>query len=156
MARARVSLKGVKAFQRRLNKLTEKEFKKALRTGLRQGAKKAVAVAKQRVPEKTGTLKRSLKVRATKRSRVRVGVKIETPPRSVLALGQGGPTRSAARVLTGKGYYPAVQEFGSSKRNIPERNYLRQAHANAVPGTIRAVKREIIKALRRAEVRRRR
>lgn len=53
------------------------DAKAALRKGQRAAAKVIAARIKAAAPEKSGAIKRSVKIRAMKRSRVRIGVRIE-------------------------------------------------------------------------------
>tara|TARA_R110002012_G_scaffold120651_1_gene270055 strand:+ start:12238 stop:12759 length:522 start_codon:yes stop_codon:yes gene_type:complete len=61
-----------------------------------------------------GTLRKTLKVKALKRSRKRVGRLVATPTREALGIPDDYP-----------GYYPAFLEYGSSKLGTKPRPYLR-------------------------------
>ena len=60
--------------QRALERLPLGIQRKAVRKGLRVGAKRIQSKAKQLAPKDTGTLRRSIKVRARKRSRREIGI----------------------------------------------------------------------------------
>lgn len=130
---------------KRLQRLEQKEIKKALRTSLRKSAKEALNLARQAAPVETGALKRTMKVRALKRSRVRLGVTVQTGSRKDLAIARGrGPRRS----LAGRGYYPAWQEYQG-----PKAGFMRNAHKQASKRTVRLVTSAIIQSIRAASKR---
>lgn len=91
---------GDKELVRRFEMLRGNMQKKYGRKALRAGAKVVQKTAKQRVPVRTGRLKKGLKVRALKRSRKHFGVGVVTPPRASLGLWSDG------------GYYPAHLAWG--------------------------------------------
>ncbi len=93
-----------------------------------QGASRAIRFRR----ETGGRLRRSLKIRALKRSRRRVGVAIVTGTRVELG-------------ITGRGYYPAHQEFGfrtrGSRRAVASKRYMKHpatAHRGSLLGTLAA------------------
>src|SRR5688572_29071702 len=65
----RVTIKASRDVRKLLSELAPKVIRKHLRPALRAGAKLIQAEAKQRAPERTGALKRSIKVRAGKAKR---------------------------------------------------------------------------------------
>ena len=74
-----IKLIGGKELDRKLKALPRKVAKKILRQALRAGAKIILAQAKANAPVATGQLKKSLKVRAMKRTRKgTVGFKVQT------------------------------------------------------------------------------
>ncbi len=71
----RVTVTGAKELDRKLRDLAPKLSKKIVRSSLRKAAKPVQARAKTIVPVRTGFLKKAIKVRAMRRSRVRMGVR---------------------------------------------------------------------------------
>lgn len=76
--------------------------KKLIRHALRAAAKAIQEDAKRIAPDETGALAKSIKVRAMKRSRTRVGVQVFTDSDSLQTDGK-------------KGYYAAFTELGTSR-----------------------------------------
>lgn len=103
--------------------LPMKVQKQVLRPALRSAAKIVHAAAKNNAPVKTGALRRSLKVRAGKRTRKNL----------VRAVVQTG---ASDNLFKGKTYYGAFQEFGwksgkrgsSSRRQISGKHYIQAAY----------------------------
>ena len=69
MAQPTISLSGDKKLDRALKAMGPKLTKKILRKAVRRAAKPVLTTARARVPIDEGDLKRSLKIRAMKRSR---------------------------------------------------------------------------------------
>ncbi len=108
--------------------LTFKIQKKALRSGLRAGAKVfQKQVIKNLPPDDSGLLRQSLKgakaIVPLKRSRVRFGLKLRTGTRQMLQI----PRHKKGDKGKGPGYYPAHVEYGTRKNNIRPRRYMRRA-----------------------------
>ena len=91
-----VTIAGTRELAKLLKSLPENEVKKAIRKGTRAGSKVIARVAARRAPRKTGALARSIKVRAMKRRRNRVG--------TVVVAGN--------KTFTGDTFYGGFQEFG--------------------------------------------
>jgi HK97 gp10 family phage protein len=90
-------VEGGAALARKLKALGPKIAKKVCRKALRAGAKIILQEAKNRVPVRTGKLKKSLKVRAQKRKRKdSIGVTVQTNDGN----------------FTGETYYGGPVEFG--------------------------------------------
>ena len=80
--------------------------KKIVRKALRKAAKEIILPhAKALAPVDTGRLRKSLKIRAAKRSRNRIGVKLEAGTREKLGI-----------PADAKGYYPLALELGYVNR----------------------------------------
>ena len=107
-----ISIVGDKKLIRKFKTLEAKTQKKFVRKALRAAGKPVLAAAKQKVPVREGKLKKSLKLRAIKRSRTGVGVLIKTGNREELGIKPGE-----------KGFYPFSVEYGTA--NTPEQSYLR-------------------------------
>lgn len=71
-----ITLQGDKKLIKKLNKLAKKDIQKAIRKGTRAGAKEVATAARSAAPVDSGALKRSIKVRALPRSRVRIGHRV--------------------------------------------------------------------------------
>lgn len=90
-----VEFRGLQEWGRQFSKLTG-NAKKALRNGLRAGAKITTAAARAVAPVRTGQLRRAIRTKAAKRSRRYIGVKT--------MIGEG--------YFKGETFYGAFVEFG--------------------------------------------
>ena len=100
---------------KKIAKLDRVAAGKIVRPGMRAAAQMVLPYVKAAVPEKTGNLKRSIKVKADKRKWARskaTGVNIQTGTREQLGI-----------AADDKYYYPAAVEYGHG--NVPARSYLR-------------------------------
>ncbi len=136
MARAQatfdIRLLGVPQLAAEFKALESKIQKKALRKGLRAGAKIIQRAAKANAPKgETGNLRKFIKLKADKRSRSRLGIRVRTGTRQQLDIPANDPV-----------YYPGIVEYGSKDR--PPQPYMRPAFNTSKGGA----KREIIKAIR--------
>ena len=106
----------IKALQGFTPTLQKKILRKVLRKATKPVLEKAIAL----VPVDTGKLQQNLKIRAVshgrKKRRGLIGASVRTPARDKLDIDKDD-----------RGYYPAVLEYGSAKRNIAPRAYLRKA-----------------------------
>lgn len=117
-----ISIFGDKALQRKFKKLGPTLQKQVLRKAFRGVAKDILADARIRVPKDTGALAKSLKVKALKRSRGKIGVKVETGTREQLGIAADDPY-----------YYPAAIELGTKKQSV--QSFLRSSlEINRGPG----------------------
>jgi len=104
MAKTTLIVTGDKRLNRKLAKLKGPEGKKVIRKASRAAMKVYQFAAKQNAPSRTGTLKKQIKVRAMKRSRVKVGTMVRA---------------------TGDGFYGNFLELGT--RHIDAMNFMRMA-----------------------------
>lgn len=142
MDRISVRLLGDKELRAVLAGLGGPKLKSALRKALRAGGKIVLALAKSRVPRDTGALARGLRLRALKRSRVRLGVRVMTPPREKLKIDPDA-----------KGYYPAHVELGHKKPDgtqVPAQPFLRNAHDQSEGRVVATVRSELARLLAQA------
>lgn len=72
-----LTLQGGKELERKLKTLPTRIRNKVVRTALRSGAKLVQAETKQLAPVATGLLRKSLKVRAMKRKKGRIGINVQ-------------------------------------------------------------------------------
>jgi len=110
---------GDKRILRMFEKLAARAQKKVYRQAARKAAKPILQTAKAKVPVDSGKLKKSLKIKAIKRSRTQVGVVVVTGTRQQLGIDSSE-----------KGYYPAHLELGHKDRSgkqIPARPFLRNS-----------------------------
>jgi HK97 gp10 family phage protein len=98
MARIRINLDGDRVLKAKLSALTDSEAKKAILGACREAIKIVQKEAQTLAPSKTGALRRSLKVRAIRRSRSRIGMRVTTS--------------KTDNLYAGKTFYAAFQEFG--------------------------------------------
>lgn len=113
MARLDVRLEGADELKRALLELPRVVARKVVRQAAREAGRPIEAQAKREAPDDTGTLKRSIKLRAIKRTRKLIGVTIRT----------GTPTELGNPVAR----YAGAQEYGAPLRNMPAQPYLRPA-----------------------------
>lgn len=102
--RIHVQLEGFEELSRTFNSLARGVQGKIIRPALREGAKIVRDEAARRVPVDTGRLRKSLKVRALKRSRKFVGFQITTGTQDELGI----KTPKSGK----RNYYPFVIEYG--------------------------------------------
>lgn len=129
MARPTVVMTGLRELDRNLARLSDKMQKKLVRSAVRKAAKPVLDRAKELVPTDTGDLRRSLKIRALKRSRRRstIGVQVVT----------------GVDFFKGEQYYGGMIEFGTSKMNA--KPFLRPA-ADQSKGKARLIFRQELRS----------
>ncbi len=161
-----IDLSGDKELIAALNNLTPALEKKALRTALRESSKPILSAAKARAPRDTGALKKSLRIKAFKRTRKgKVGFSIGTS--------------SLGSAYQGKQFYGAFQEYGwhtgkrtneirrsqsaarrgsttakqallgDSRKFIEGRKYMRQAYTSQKQATLTLMRQRIFEAIDR-------
>lgn len=91
-------LTGSEELNRKLLELTSKQAKEAIRKSARPALAPTLAAAKANAPKKSGRLQRSIKIRAIKRSRSRVGARVTTA--------------KTDNQFSGRTFYAAFQEWG--------------------------------------------
>jgi HK97 gp10 family phage protein len=114
--KGRVTLEGGAKLERKLKALDAKVSKKIVTKALRAGAKIILTAAKAAAPKQSGTLKKSLKVRAGKRKKGTVRFVVQT----------------ATGDFKGETYYAAFLEYGhkagsrklENRKVIPAKPYL--------------------------------
>lgn len=111
-----IDLRGEKGLLKALAELKTTGQKSAVKKAMRKAAKPIQKAAQQLAPKRTGQLRRSIKVRAMRRSRVRFGVRVVTSP--------------GKNLFTGKTFYGAFQEFGwkTGKRGSEKRRPVEGKH----------------------------
>lgn len=100
-----ISLLGAPALSQALAALPEKLERKVMTKALREVGKFYRTLAAARAPRDRGKLATTMRVRAMKRRRHRVGIMVQTGTRSQLGI---DPKQ--------RGYYPAHTEFGHRDR----------------------------------------
>ena len=93
-----MSLQGDKELVDKLKSLTKSEFKSATQTGAKKSLDPVRKTAQAIAPKKTGRLKRAIRVRVLKRSRVRVGARVTVGTHD--------------NMFKGRTFYAAFQEYG--------------------------------------------
>ena len=102
----KLTVHGDKAILEAFQRVGLKEARKVIRTATRSAGRPMLASAKREAPKgETKKLSGGITLRATRRSRVYVGVKVALPTRA--KLGQVGPRLS---------YYPASVHYGFKHR----------------------------------------
>ena len=102
---------GDKELEAAFNALALGAQKKIFRPALRAGGKVILAAVKARVPKGTGALGRSIKLRASRRSRQRIGVAVFVDNK-LIPLGKGEQQHNR------EGFYPAHLELGYVRGGI--------------------------------------
>ena len=124
MAKVTIAITGDKELNRKLKKLG-KDSKKAVKKATKPALKPVMEESRNLAPVKTGALRRSIKVRALKRSRVWVGSRVTT------ALGKGQNQ-----------FYGAFQEYGT-KRGITPKLFMTRAAERKRQQALGIYKREL-------------
>lgn len=112
-----ISLVGDEQVAAALGKLPGKVQKKLVRKAMRPPGKVILQKVKAATPVRHGVLRKSLKLRALKRSRFRMGMMIPLPTRDALGIS-----------ATARSYYPTALEYGWKDRyghQHPARSYIR-------------------------------
>ena len=124
VAKSSFRILGVDELVAKLRKLRGPAMKKVYRKAMREAARPVLATAKQIVPIDTSRLQKSLKIRAIRRTRKLIGVKIGPGSRS--QLGIIGKTKKGKQK---KGFYPTHIELGFKRgtTKFPGNRYLRDA-----------------------------
>jgi HK97 gp10 family phage protein len=113
-----IVLTGDSALNAKLNELTSKQAKEAIRKAARPALQGTLAAARSLAPKRTGRMAKNIKIRAIKRSRSRVGMRV---------------TLSKEGDYTGKAFYGAFNNYGwktgsrrrpASKRKPEERRQI--------------------------------
>jgi HK97 gp10 family phage protein len=130
-----ISMLGVPELSQALAALPEKLERKVLTKALRQAGKYYLMLAKARAPRDQGRLSSTMKLRALKRRKGRVGVMIQTGTRSELGI---DPKQ--------RGYYPAHTEFGHRDRagvHHPANPYMRTSLKTGESAMVAILRQEI-------------
>lgn len=91
-------LTGSEELNRKLGELSSKQAKEAIRKAARPALQPTLAAARANAPKRSGRLQRSIKIRAIKRSRSRIGARVTTA--------------KSDNQFSGKTFYAAFQEWG--------------------------------------------
>lgn len=136
---AKVVLTGVPELDRRMKSLGLKLGKKIVRKAARRAIKPVQSAAQRRAPKDTGALRKSIKIRAMKRSRSNFGVVVTTGA-------------SAGNAFSGDQFYGAFQEFGwkTGKRGSDNRTEVEGVHfmENAAEAKRRSVQRNFARFIK--------
>jgi HK97 gp10 family phage protein len=125
----RLDLRGEKELLANLNALAKKEAAKAIRKGVRAGGKVFLDGAKAYVPKDEGDLKKSIKLRVSKKKRKgEYAMRVQT-------------TESA--IDAGDEFYGRMLEYGTS--NMPARPWMRPMFMN-MKNTAASIATRIIRA----------
>ncbi len=121
---------GIKELEAKFRKLPLRMQNKILRPSMRAGAKLVHQAAKSAVPKDTGLLRRSIILKAMKRSRTRIGFVVRTKGREHFGIDDKG-----------KWYRPAIIEYGYVRHGItyPARSYLRATVERLRPTVLRRI-----------------
>ncbi len=123
-------LRGDRQLIAALKDMRTADQKASVRGALRKAGKKIQASIKANAPRETGQLRKAVKVRAMKRSRVRFGIRVATSPHG-------------RNLFEGEAFYGGFIEFGwkAGKRGTPNRRRVRpnpfiKRGTNAVAKTV--------------------
>ncbi len=131
-----ITITGDKQLNRLLRDLAGKDGKAAVRKAARPALRPTLAEAKRIAPRDTGELEESLKIRALKRSRSRVGARVQTAKGS----------------FQGQTFYGGFQEWGwktgrrgsGNRTHVPGEHFLKRA-AEATRHRAIAIYRKILR-----------
>jgi HK97 gp10 family phage protein len=138
-----IQIEGAKQLEARLKALPAKVSGKIGRQALRAGAKDIQSPAVQHAPRKSGLLASTIKVRAARRSRGKIGAVVQT--------GQG--------FFRGKTFYGAFEEFGwrvgrralgQSRRQVEGKHYMLHAFEAQKAAALETIKTELAAGIERA------
>lgn len=127
-----VIITGVDEIDRKLSRFEQSVQKKAIRKATREAAKVILEDARQRVPVDTGALRKSLRVRSLKRSRVRQGHQVMT--------GEG--------FFKGDTFYGGFVEYGTKR--MVAREYMKKAMVAKESDTVQKFRTELSAAIEEA------
>lgn len=135
------AIQGAAELEAKLKALPRKVSGKITRQALRSGAKVVQKQAQADAPRKTGLLARSIKVRAAKRSRGRIGILVQT----------------ATGFFKGKSFYSGFIEFGRKtgsrksavRREVPADPFMARALEKKKAEAVQVVAAEIRKGIER-------
>lgn len=113
--RVTYKLEGAETLFKDLEAMGDRIAKKGLRKALREGGRPFLRQAKLNVPVRSGALKKSLKLRAGRRSRVWMSYVVTTSK------------ESKGNLFVGKHYYAGFVEFGAPRRGLMPSGFLRRA-----------------------------
>jgi HK97 gp10 family phage protein len=122
MSAIRVS--GLTEVTQALKELDRKVQKSILRKGLRAGAKVMLSPARAGAPDRTGRIRRNIKVRAGRSSKGRVSISVGVNARDFT-----GPAFYAAFVLLG--HKVGSRRLGNKRTSVPANNFLERAFDQA-------------------------
>jgi HK97 gp10 family phage protein len=100
---------GIKEIDRALAELEKNTAKKVIRQAMRKACKPLKAQVEADAPRVTGTLASNVKIKAIKKSRTKMGIRVQI----------------GAKDYTGKTFYAAFVEYGTSK--MPAKGFMRKA-----------------------------
>ena len=137
MARFDISLLGDAELARKLHALPEKVERKVIRQAIRKGGQPILRDAKANANKLTGAMAKNIKLRAMKRKRGRIGVRIQTG------------TRLEMGISADEGYYyPAIVEFGDGATRRAFR-FMRRALDSNQHASMTVMRDEIAKGIER-------
>jgi HK97 gp10 family phage protein len=121
---------------RSLQNIERKIARKVIKQSTRAAGKIVHARVKADAPVRSGALRKSIKLRALRRSRSAQGVRIITGDRKTLGIAAGAT-----------GYYPAAIEYGT--RRTPARPFIRPAFEITKGAASMTLRRELAEGIER-------
>lgn len=125
--KARLQVKGADKIIRGLFEIEPRMARKVVRQSLRKGLNPIQRLAKSDAPVKTGLVKKSIKIRAVKRKKDRIAMKV--------TIGKDN--------FVGKAFYGAFQEFGykhgsrklppEQRPEVPGKHFMQEAFTHGAP-----------------------
>lgn len=126
-----LSVEGVKRLEKTLQKLPAKLARRAFRKPMREHAKTILKQAKANCPVDSGALRKALKVKSIKRSRVRQGVIVVADE----------------RWFVGDVFYGGMIEFGTEKMRA--QHFVERAYDQHKDSVLRNIERDILANIER-------
>lgn len=120
-----IRITGDRALIAKFHRLARVDAKRVLRKATREASKVILPMARKLAPKRTGALRKAIRVRATKRSRVYIGARVVV----------------GKEWFTGEQFYGGFQEWGwrtgkrgaSKRRPVPGKHFLQQAYDQGGP-----------------------
>jgi HK97 gp10 family phage protein len=110
---ANFTITGIKEIDRALQELEKNVAKKVIRQAMRKAMKPVKQQVEANAPRVTGKLAGNVKIKAIKKSRTKIGIRVQI----------------GAKEFTGETFYGAFLEYGT--KDIPAKGFMRQAFDSA-------------------------
>lgn len=134
--------------KKKLQTLSRIQKRKAVRVASRQSAKPLLQRTKELAPKRTGVLKQSIKLRASRKSRVRVGVNIIIRKKDWQKYADKKVAKGKIKASSVKRYYASFVEFGLNKRHYEGRHFMKRAAEVMGRTVVKDFRRRLINEIR--------
>jgi HK97 gp10 family phage protein len=114
-------ISGLRETQARLQSLGPRVEKRVIRKGLRQGAKIVLAAARAEAPERSGNVRRNLKIRSGKGSKGTIALSVGAAAKDFK-----GPAFYTGFLIYG--HHVGSRKLGDKRKFVPANNFLQRAY----------------------------